>query len=175
MLHRDIGYLSAALTIIYAVSGVAVNHTHQWNPNYRIEHETVSFAPLTGATTPEIVVHLRETLDLPEPMETFKPGKNRIQLFYEGWNVEADLAAGSALVERPHDRVILRDANFLHLNHPKKLWTWFADLYAICLAFLAVSGLFVLKGKKGITGRGKWLFSIGLAIPLLFLLFLRYL
>jgi hypothetical protein len=42
----------------------------------------------------------------------------------------------------------------MHLNHPKKLWTWMADIYAAVLIILAVTGLFVLKGKKGITGRG---------------------
>ena len=42
------------------------------------------------------------------------------------------------------------------------------------LGFLAVSGLFVLKGKNGLSGRGKWLTGIGVAIPLLALLFLLW-
>lgn len=61
--------------------------------------------------------------------------------------------------------------NFLHLNHPKKLWTWMADLYAVVLAILAITGLFVLKGKKGITGRGAWLSTVGIIIPIVFLWF----
>ena len=32
--HRDIGYLIAGLTIIYALSGIALNHKNDWNPNY---------------------------------------------------------------------------------------------------------------------------------------------
>jgi len=60
--------------------------------------------------------------------------------------------------------------NFLHLNESKKLWTWMADLYAIALALLAITGLFVLKGKKGITGRGAWLTGAGVVIPVVFLL-----
>ncbi|MDF1565602.1 MAG: PepSY-associated TM helix domain-containing protein [Deltaproteobacteria bacterium] len=175
ILHRDIGYLAAALTIVYAISGVAVNHIHQWNPNYTFEHEVSTFPPLpAGASKAQIVAHLRESLDLPEPKETFKPAPMKIQLFYEGWNVEADLEAGRAEMERPRERPILRDSNYLHLNHPKGLWTWFADLYAVALAFLAISGLFVLKGKKGLTGRGKWLFGLGLILPLVFIA-LRYL
>ena len=46
-----------------------------------------------------------------------------------------------------------------------------ADAYAFSLAVLAVTGLFVLKGRKGITGRGAWLTGAGIAIPLLFLFF----
>ena len=38
------------------------------------------------------------------------------------------------------------------------------------LLVLAITGLFVLKGKNGITGRGAWLTGIGILIPLVFLL-----
>ena len=33
VVHRDIGYLCAGLTVIYAVSGIAVNPIEGWNPN----------------------------------------------------------------------------------------------------------------------------------------------
>jgi len=175
ILHRDVGYLCAALTLVYAISGVAVNHTDSWNPNIRIEHVTKRFEPLPGAPKEQVVEHLRSALELPEPTETFRSSPNKIQLFYDGWNVEAELQTGTAVIERPHDRVLLRDLNFLHLNHPKGLWTYFADLYAVALAFLAISGLMILRGKQGFGGRGKWLFAIGLAIPIVFVLLLRYL
>jgi hypothetical protein len=45
-----------------------------------------------------------------------------------------------------------------------------ADAYALALALLAVTGLFVLRGRNGITGRGAWLTAIGVAVPALFLL-----
>jgi hypothetical protein len=60
------------------------------------------------------------------------------------------------------------------LNHAKKVWTYFSDLYAVALLFLAVSGLFVLKGKNGLAGRGKWLTAIGVIIPIVFLLIYKY-
>lgn len=173
-LHRDIGYLTAALTILYAISGIAVNHTHQWNPSVRIERERVRFSPVSG-TTPEVEAHLRSALHLPAPKERFRASPGRLQLFYEGWNVDADLETGEAVIERPRSRFLLRDFNFLHLNQPKGLWTWVADLYALCLLFLAVSGLFILKGRRGLAGRGKWLFAAGLAVPVVFIVVLRYL
>jgi uncharacterized membrane protein YhdT len=37
--------------------------------------------------------------------------------------------------------------------------------------FLAVSGLFIVKGKKGIAGSGKWYLLAGLLIPLLYVIF----
>ncbi len=39
ILHRDLGYFFFGMTIIYAVSGIALNHRHQWNPNYIITGE----------------------------------------------------------------------------------------------------------------------------------------
>ena len=84
-------------------------------------------------------------------------------------NITVNIPASSVFQEKSKKRPGLYQANFLHLNHAKKLWTWFADLYAIALGLLAITGLFILKGKKGLTGRGKWLVSAGFVIPLLFL------
>ena len=44
--------------------------------------------------------------------------------------------------------------NQLHLNTPKGIWTIVADLYAISLIVLALTGMFVLKGRTGISRYG---------------------
>jgi hypothetical protein len=44
--HRDIGYFFAGLTVLYAISGVAVNHMEDWNPNYVIRREVVEVGVL---------------------------------------------------------------------------------------------------------------------------------
>jgi hypothetical protein len=36
-IHRDLGYLCFGLTLIYTISGIAMNHIQDWNPNYKIE------------------------------------------------------------------------------------------------------------------------------------------
>ena len=51
------------------------------------------------------------------------------------------------------------------------MYTWFSDIYAAGLIFLAITGLFVLRGKNGIIGRGAWLTAIGIILPALFLLY----
>ncbi|MCB9249542.1 MAG: hypothetical protein H6613_13835 [Ignavibacteriales bacterium] len=40
-LHRDVGYIAFGLTIIYSISGIAVNHVSDWNPNYSIEKDSL--------------------------------------------------------------------------------------------------------------------------------------
>lgn len=174
-IHRDTGYFCAALTIIYAISGVAVNHLHEWNPSYHIEKVEQRFDPIPVTSRDEMVAALVERLDLPGPPDSsFRSAPHKVDLFYEGWSVQADATAGVAIVEKPHDRFILRDANFLHLNHPKGLWTYVADAYAVMLALLAVTGLFILRGRGGLTGRGKWFVAAGLLVPVVFLIALRY-
>ncbi len=173
VLHRDIGYLCVGLTIVYAVSGVAVNHTDAWNPTWDIDRRVASVAPLPSGdpAAPGNVRLVLERLDLaPEWRTTFRTEANTLRIFLENGTVDLHLAADSATVELVRPRPVLHAFNFLHLNHPKQLWTWTADIYAVALLLLAATGLFVLKGKAGITGRGAWLTAAGAAIPVAFLL-----
>ncbi len=34
IVHRDLGFFFFGVIIIYAVSGIALNHLEDWNPNY---------------------------------------------------------------------------------------------------------------------------------------------
>ena len=58
--------------------------------------------------------------------------------------------------------------NQLHLNAPKGVWTVIADIYAFGLILMALTGMFVLKGKAGITGRGAWLVGAGVLLPVVY-------
>ena len=171
-IHRDLGYLCAGLTVVYAVSGVAVNHRADWNPSYKVVERTadVSGMDASAPSSPDYVQGVLRSLEMDGAVRgTFRPDSGSLRIFLDGSTVEVDLAAGRAVVQEVSDRPALRKANFLHLNHPKKLWTWMADAYAVALAVLAVSGLFILRGRNGITGRGAWLTALGVAVPVAFL------
>jgi hypothetical protein len=171
IVHRDLGYLCAGLTVVYAVSGVAVNHVRDWNPNFSITHDTIQVPVVTGTAIPTgyDVEVLAAAGIVESPRGTFRPDPGTLRVFIEDGVVEVDLANGRGVVERVRERALLREANFLHLNQPRALWTWVADLFAVALAVLAVSGLFMIRGRKGITGRGAWLTAAGVLVPLVFL------
>jgi len=173
VVHRDLGYLCAGLTIVYAVSGVAVNHRADWNPSYATRTDAVSLSgvDLSAPTSDAFIGAVLARVGLEGHVRgTFRPDPSTMQVFLEGATVTVDLARAEATVEMVRERALLRQANFLHLNEGKKLWTWMADAYAVALLLLAVTGLFVLRGKNGITGRGAWLTAAGVAIPVVFLL-----
>jgi uncharacterized protein len=176
ILHRDFGYAVAALTLVYAISGIAVNHTADWNPNYQQHKEAISVEPVKGATTAEMKQFVMNQLNLmDEPKSVFRPDPGTIQLFYPGRTYTIDVLSGKGIIEQIHQRHVLYEFNQLHLNAPKRAWTWFADIYAASLILVAITGLFVLKGKNGITGRGAWLTILGVLIPTGFWIWFQYL
>lgn len=169
LLHRDIGFLCVGLTIVYAVSGVAVNHIHQWNPSYSAERSTANIGPVAGdpedlRTAQDILGRLGDEGKLES---RFRPAPDQLQLFVDRRSILVELSSGQVVYDRAVPRPLLRAMNFLHLNHPKKAWTWLADLYAVALGFLAVSGLLMLRRKN--LQRGLLLTAIGILTPLAFL------
>jgi len=176
ILHRDIGYLIVGLTLVYGISGIAVNHTADWNPSYRIEKRTLQIEPIVEEQREAIVRAALYRLGLREdPQNTFRPDPETLQLFFERETYAVDLPTGKVVVEAVQPRRVLFEFNQLHLNAPKRVWTYIADVYALALIVVAVTGLFVLKGRTGITGRGAWLTAVGVLVPLLYWLYHIYL
>jgi len=176
ILHRDIGYLCVGLTVIFAISGIAVNHIEDWNPNYKIEKVEFKINPVPITSAEEMANDVVKQLSIKDKIESaFRSTPENLKIFFANQTVEINAETGQGIYEYISERTLLHDMNFLHLNHAKKAWTYFSDIYAIALIFMAVSGLFMLKGKKGIKGRGAWLTAIGILIPIIFLLFYKYL
>ena len=169
VLHRDIGYLSVGLTLAYGISGLAVNHRADWNPNYSNERTTRQIAPIVAADRDTAVAEALRQLEITElPRNAFRPDPDTLQIFFEKRTYAIDLPTGAVVVEASRPRPVLYEFNQLHLNTPKGLWTVIADVYALGLIGLAVTGMFVLKGRTGIKGRGAWLVSVGILIPLVY-------
>ena len=175
ILHRDIGYLIVGLTLVYGISGIAVNHTADWNPSYRIEKRGLQIEPIVEEQREAIVRVALDRLGLTEePQNTFRPDPETLQLFFEQETYSIDLPTGKVVVEVVRHRRVLFEFNQLHLNAPKRAWTYIADVYALALIVVAITGLFVLKGRTGITGRGAWLTAIGVLVPVLYWLYHVY-
>jgi hypothetical protein len=168
--HRDIGYFFAGLTVLYAISGVAVNHIEDWNPSYVIRHEVVEVGVLPLAEPSELGAEVLRRMDVSEePRSVVRMNRQQLKIFLEQRTLTVELPGGRVVDEHVRRRFAFFEVNFLHLNTGKGFWTWFADVYAIGLLVLACTGIFILPGKKGLGGRGRWLLIIGLAIPIVYL------
>jgi uncharacterized protein len=168
-LHRDAGYLAVGLTLVYAISGLAVNHVADWDPShshYRAVHELGAPLPEDDESAAASVLAALGIREPPRQVARYAPDQLRIELASRTLN--ADPRSGRVVEEGQKPRPFLRLANWLHLNRGKKAWTVIADLYALGLLFLAVSGMFMLPGKHGMRGRGAVLVLIGIAVPVLY-------
>jgi len=175
VLHRDVGYLITGLIIVYGISGIAVNHVHDWNPNYQFTREILTIEPIRSTSREGIIAEALQKLNMTDSLSNaFRPDPETIQLFFPRTTYTIDQPTGNVLREVTRPRRVLYEMNQFHVNAPKQLWTYIADLFALALIFVAVTGLFVLKGRLGITGRGAWLTLIGAAIPLVYWIYYLY-
>lgn len=177
--HRDLGYFFFGMAIIYGLSGIALNHRHQWNPNYIITQQELQLSipdrkPATeldqaeDANRSDALFFLGQ-LGLEGDYRTHITTNDGLRIFIRGGSLTVNSSNGEAHLETIRRRPVFHQVNFLHYNTPRKLWTWFSDLFAAGLIILAFTGLFILKGKNGITGRGAWLTGAGIVIPLVML------
>lgn len=171
-LHRDAGYLAVGLTVVYALSGLAVNHLADWDPNFVSYQREVNVPGPYPAGDEEAAARVLGALAITaRPREVYRASPTQLEISFDKRSLHVDLASGRVVDEGQSPRFFLRVANWLHLNRGKKAWRVFADGYAVGLLFLAVSGMFMLPGRRGIRGRGALFVSVGVAMPVLYLVF----
>ncbi len=174
IVHRDLGYLMVGLILLYASSGLALNHADHWNPNFRILRRVI---PLNLPVDPARVTlaSLRQSLAGVPEMGTVRamdyPSSERLKIFLDDGSILYTIGDSTAVYETIRRRPLLFEANKLHI-HPEGWWLVLADFFSVALAFLALSGVLLLRGRKGFAGRGKWLTAASFLIPLAFLFYL---
>ncbi|MDA3952263.1 MAG: PepSY-associated TM helix domain-containing protein [Bacteroidales bacterium] len=172
-IHRDLGYIFFFLTLIYGLSGIALNHIDDWNPSYIVKHSEITINPKQlnkkDLNRKNVIALIEEYTPSEKYKNHYFPDKITLKVFLKDGNLYVDLETGQGNLETSKRRPILHLSNYLHYN-PQKWWTAISDIYAISLLVLAFSGLFILKGKNGIKRRGAWLTGLGIIVPIAYLL-----
>ena len=94
--HRDIGYVAVALVLAYSLSGIAVNHIEDWNPNYTFDERAVAIGPLTG-TLAEMEAQVIERLAIDRRIVRghFQETPRLLRVFLEeGQEAAVDITTG---------------------------------------------------------------------------------
>lgn len=177
VLHRDLGYFFAGIVLIYAISGIAMNHRHTFNPNYSVDYISFDLPHGVASAYEDIATDdIRSIFEVSgcaadQYTKHFKDGDGRLKILVKGGSsITADLHTRTAVYEKISPRKVLGPMVRLHYN-PGKWWLAFSDVFAISLALITLTGLFILKGKNGIKRRGVILVGAGLLFPLIFLCF----
>lgn len=165
--HRDIGYFAVGLTVVYAVSGLAVNHLKDWDPNFAQVNRTHQLAlPLPADDDAAAKAALAQLGVKSTPREVYRASDAQLDVVFDQATYHVDTHTGVVQQDGQAARPLLRAANWLHLNRGKRAWTFIADFYAVFLLFLAISGLFMIPGRKGLLGRGAIVALLGAAVPI---------
>ena len=173
--HRDIGYTCASLILAYCVSGIALNHIGDWNPDFVISKQAVSL-PRTyekNDITKDVIAEFG-TLVHEDAYKVYDfPTSDQVKIYYDNASLHLHFSDGHGTYEKVSRRPVMYQVNALHLNRLKG-WKWAADVFALILIILSFTGLFLLKGKYGMARRGKWLVVAGMVPPLLALLLFEF-
>jgi hypothetical protein len=175
ILHRDIGFFFIGASIIYGISGIALNHLRDWNPNYSVKQVQVETG-LSLKKSSDLKNNILKLLDDIDDRGNYKshyfPDPQYLKIFLAGGSsVIMNVETGHGTAEFLRKRPVFYDANYLHYN-PHAWWMWFSDVFAGALIFLALTSIFMVRGNNGAWGRGGFYIALGIIIPVLFLIFL---
>lgn len=166
-IHRDAGYFGVGLTLVYALSGLAVNHIADWDPSFQQISRVHQLATPLPPDADAVAHRVRAALEIQEaPREVYASGDDGVEVVFDRRTLHVTRSTGKVVEEGQSPRLFLRAANWLHLNRGKKAWTYVADTYAVILLYLALSGLFMIPGRKGLVGRGALIAALGAAVPI---------
>lgn len=173
VLHRDLSYFFAGMVLIYALSGIAMNHRDTFNPDYsvsRYRFELSAPFPVKDAFARTDAEALLERLGIGDGyVKHYFPDEHTLKIFLSGGSsLVTDIRSGEAVVERLTRRPVWSALTRLHYN-PGSWWTTFADIFAGGLILITLTGLIIVNGPKGLRGRGGAELAAGILIPLLFL------
>ncbi len=173
ILHRDIGFFFIGTTLIYSISGIALNHMSDWNPNYSVENKQFSTS-INLEKSASLKNNILQLLDDIDDRDNYKkhyfPSQNKLKIFLRGGSsIIVNIKSGNGNAEFLKRRPLFYEVNYLHYN-PNRFWTWFSDIFAGALILFAITSLFMNKGKNGLKGWGGIYTILGFLIPLAFLL-----
>jgi hypothetical protein len=167
VIHRDVGFLVVGISLIYGISGICLNHMNGKDPAFHTEEGSLQFSPGLTPTELEAVWHSQN--NLPPLKRILRIDETHSRLMLDGGVGVYNSANGHLDYEKHTQRTFIYWIDRLHYNKVKH-WSPVADCFAASLIFLALSGLFIVKGKHGLAGSGKWYLIAGLLAPVIYVI-----
>jgi len=171
MLHRDLAYFFLGLIIAFSASGIILNHRVDIDPQeYTVKTDIIQFELPEDKLliTDDFFKNALANKNIIEKYKRFRIRDNEIRLYLEDAFVNIDAKTGSGEIDYVRTIPILGHMTILHKS-TNKWWIWFADIFGIAMLIIAITGIFISKGKYSFIKRGWILALIGLIFPFIFL------
>ncbi len=170
-IHRDFAYFYVGLIISFSISGIALNHRATWNPRqYTIDSKEINVQVPTDAKqiNDDFAKALAQTWDLEKSFKSVRVRGGSVRIFFDGAVADFDAKTGKGELETIRKRPVLAEMTLLHQT-TDTAWIWYSDIFGVAMLLIAITGMFIAKGKESFQKRG-WKFAIvGIIFPLVFL------
>lgn len=173
--HAHLSYFFVGVILIYAISGLTMNHLKDFNPQYMISVSEYTakgeYPKKQNFVKNDVLELLKEVGEESNYTKHYYPNKSTMKVFLKtGSSFNLNTETGQVKYEALQKRPFFSQLSFLHYN-PSGWWTVFSDIFAVSLIIICISGLFIKKGKSGLKGIGGIEILAGILIPILVLIF----
>ena len=169
-LHRDIAYFYVGLIIAFSFSGIVLNHRRTIDPQeYTVKAEKiqVSLTQDRSQWNDGYMSELAKTFT-EESYKSFRDRGEEVRLYFEDAFASVDVKSGAGEIEYVKTIPVLGQMTILHKS-TNTWWIWFSDIFGVAMLIIAITGMFIAKGKYNFKKRGLPLAIIGLIFPFIFL------
>ncbi|MFZ2907055.1 MAG: PepSY-associated TM helix domain-containing protein [Cyclobacteriaceae bacterium] len=171
--HRDLAYFFLGLIIAFSFSGIFLNHRQLWHPiRYTYESKDITIAPvLKDSVNEDYVKQFSQSQKIDDTFRRFQVNGNSLRISYVSHDVEVDISTGHGKVVTYKTTPLLGQMTKLHVD-TSQWWIYYSDIFGVAMLAIAITGMFLAKGKNSFRKRGWKLALIGIIFPLIFLFLL---
>ncbi|MFN3840520.1 MAG: PepSY-associated TM helix domain-containing protein [Cyclobacteriaceae bacterium] len=172
-IHRDIAYFYLGLIIAFAFSGIFLNHRQTWHPRrYKAEIKEGSITPIHKDSVNEaFVTQFTKEQNITDNLRRFTVNGDVLRISYVNHDADIELATGKVTLVHYKVTPLLGQMTILHVD-TSKWWIYYSDVFGAAMLVIAVTGMFIEKGKNSFRARGWKLAMAGIVFPLIFLFLL---
>ncbi len=173
-LHRDLAYFYVGLIIAFSLSGIALNHRTSFDPQeYTVKTMPISIdLPLDDQDRTESFFKEASKDFIDSEFRAMRIRGQEYRLYFEDAFASIDAQTGQGEIEFLRTIPLLGQMTILHKT-TNVWWIWFSDIFGVAMLVIAITGMYISRGKYSFKRRGWKLALIGLTFPFIFLFLIR--
>lgn len=172
--HRDIAYFHVGLIISFSISGIFLNHRQALNPRrytFEVKEITMPVQKTKDAIDEAFIARFSEDHKIEDDVRRFSVEGNMLKISYVSHDVQIDISTGKGKIETYRIIPLLGHMTKLHMD-TSNWWIYYSDIFGVGMLVIAITGMFIERGKNSFQGRGWKLAVVGIVFPLIFLFLL---